>query len=131
MSAFQVSPNHIATILNTYAAHSYSRMTEDQLIEIAEILAHENAVSVNYRYNDDVPPVDVTTDVLAESESVSAVAALKLIDCLEYQSCEHGKDWLESEAFGFCEQFKAVLTKALPLSAVEVRRQEAAARWSI
>ena len=50
MSAYQVSPAHIATILNTYAIHAAVLPTVDQLLELGEILACENAASVNARY---------------------------------------------------------------------------------
>jgi hypothetical protein len=124
MSAYQVSTKHIATILNTYAVHAAKLPTVDHLLEIAEILAHENAASVNYRYTGTDAAVEVTTADLAAASDVSPVAAVKLIDCLIYQSCEH-HGWEASEAFLFCATMRAVL---------EVGNSEAAynaARWSI
>jgi len=90
---------------------------------IGEILWHENVVSVRTRYPDDAEDslpgpneltmVDVLTYRFTRPPLPSVVEALKLIDCLEYQSCEHD-EWDTSEACHFLGSLRRALIRCLP-----------------
>lgn len=99
--------------------------------QVGGMLVAENVVSVAHRYspagrigegwedNLDLPgPVDkyyverYSYPVMG-GRVPSPVEALKLIDCYEYQSCEHD-GWRDSEAKRFCEALRSALIGALP-----------------
>lgn len=50
---------------------------------------------------------------LTRARCPEVVEALKLIECLEYQSCEHD-GWNDSEARRFCDALRGQLISALP-----------------
>jgi hypothetical protein len=82
---------------------------------IGRMLALENASSVLYRYpdhdNSEFVPVWTTDDSYTYPSNVhrpSIVQGLKLIDCYEYQSCDH-PGWKNSEARRFCEALRSYL----------------------
>jgi hypothetical protein len=90
--------------------------------EVGQMLLDENVASVQHRY----PTVDLTTlpgkvdcEWLVPYKHVLAgrlptlVEALKLLDCYEYQSCEH-LGWDTSQANLFCRGLRSVLIHALP-----------------
>lgn len=96
--------------------------------EIGRTVWNENAVSVRTRYPDlysggEYPGADADFDAstpheytfsnVAPMHRPSAVEALKLIDCYEYQSCEH-PGWRESAARRFCDALRGALITALP-----------------
>jgi hypothetical protein len=96
--------------------------------EFGAILWAENVLSVRYRYPDEDPdslPGTVGDDGRGEwsvpyrytwphnQRRPTAVEALKLLLCLEYQSCEH-PEWRQSEAFRICEALKDSIIGALP-----------------
>jgi hypothetical protein len=97
--------------------------------ELGFILWAENVASVSYRYPDDTPETLPGTMVQTEAGMVAectqgykfermfgrqptAVEALKLIACLDYQSCEH-EGWKDSEAFRILEGLKDALINQL------------------
>ena len=84
MSAFQVSTTHIAAIA-TYGAASIN-----QAKLIAGLLTEANAASVAYRYRDEkvVPDVNVHAIIKYFHNPMQPAEVLKLISCLDYQSCE-------------------------------------------
>jgi hypothetical protein len=83
MSAFICSDKHIATC----ASHVFNH-NPHAAQRFADELKRENIRSVNYRYNERTrfKPVDMTQSAHAEYTPADAV---KLLECLDYQSCEH------------------------------------------
>lgn len=125
MSAFIVSKKHIDEILRAAVALNLCRtscdingepittdLTVDACSALGKVLWRENAKSVAARYDE---PLDdqwvhyefspVLKSSLPFNEHVQAV---KYIDCLKYQSCEH-EEWPESEAYAFLASFRATL----------------------
>ena len=93
--------------------------------ELGQMLWGTNALSVRTRYPDlyeggeypgplgfDVGWVDEYRYVRPFTRP-TAVEALKLIDCYEYQSCEFDA-WREHPAYYFCEALRFSLISALP-----------------
>jgi hypothetical protein len=93
--------------------------------DLGRMLWGTNALSVRKRYPDlydggDYPgPVGFTLRWVDDYRYVrprvqpTAVEALKLVDCFEYQSCEfHG--WFEHPARYFCDALRSMLIYALP-----------------
>ncbi|MNC27024.1 hypothetical protein D3C75_751810 [compost metagenome] len=83
----------------------------------ANMLMAENVRSVNWRYRNS-PHIEQSTFVgnvviNLSAEPVSVLQALKLIDCLAYQSCECD-DWEKTEAFALLNKFREQLIPALP-----------------
>ena len=142
MSAFQVSANHIATLVDAAILH---RMTSFYCIgesgspqrcpvshenreELLTMLADENLASLEARYAE-----PKATSLIGSSSrfprhpskalNLSPVALLKAVNCYEYQSCEHTA-WRDSKAFAFCQALKGALVHALP-------GYEAANTWGI
>ncbi len=113
MSSYQVDPGHIAAILNAYAACSCMSLTADQLVEIAEILSHENTASWNHGSPVKDEHVEVTAEHLAEAGAASPLDALKLLNRFEYQ-CDAHPAWSASEARGFCVRLRSIFTHSLP-----------------
>jgi len=94
--------------------------TLDRADEIGRMLAFENAASVLYRYSDDnsdeyVPSWtnDGTYRFTISGRCPTPVEGLKLIDCYEYQSCEH-PGWKTSEARRFCKALRSRMIQSLP-----------------
>jgi hypothetical protein len=95
--------------------------------ELGFILWAENVASVRYRYpdvdtdempgtyDDDQPEVThgYTYTDRPRQPRPTAVQALKLISCLDYQSCEHD-GWKDSEAFAILASLKDNLIGCLP-----------------
>ena len=99
MSAFLVSKNHIDALISTIEiAELRNYNLEDASFNdirnhIGNILWHENAKSVAYRYRENNPsPV-----YRFERLELPAIQVLKLCHCLAYQSCEH-PTWNKSDA---------------------------------
>lgn len=117
MSAFQVSPQHIAALVTVWAngprdAESKWLRPNDDERAAFEMLSIENAKSVGYRYNEPTKPVAyISWQVGAPSPSI--IEAIKLLDCYEYQSCER-PEWEETETFRWCYRLRRALCRALP-----------------
>jgi len=88
---------------------------------VGRMLWRENVRSVAARYPNDAV---VWANAMREADAYTfpgttvvrapgLAAALKAIDCLEYQSCEH-RGWKTSEAKRFCEALRARLVALLP-----------------
>jgi len=114
MSAFIVSPDHIAAIVGTDAFTRNVRwaITETplELEASALVLLTENTKSVNHRYREaDQPDPDGVPFSLIDryiTSPLTPVELLKAITCLEYQSCEH-PGWAGSPAETLCRRAKA------------------------
>lgn len=83
----------------------------------ANMLMAENVRSVNWRYRDSrhIEKSEFVGNVVINlnAEPVSILQALKLIDCLAYQSCECD-DWEKTEAYALLNKFRERLIPALP-----------------
>lgn len=124
MSAFMVVEQHINAMVHValkgpsdYGKPWYSVGVEPESADgIGRMLWHENAASIEARYGPDAGQFDLaatyryTTPV---GRIPSAVEALKLISCYEYQSCEH-PGWTGSRAHAFCQSLTGVLIGCLP-----------------
>lgn len=105
----------------------YCKLTHNSADAVGKMLVTENVRSVGYRYGgpqDDLPCMP--DDRAGQRELLNyrhkpdrairtptVVEALKLIDCYEYQSCEHD-EWETSEAFRFCAALRSHLIHRLP-----------------
>jgi hypothetical protein len=111
MSAFVVSNNHINEIVRYIDTPNFSSLSyikrmlsypetlegEKLFQYIGYELMNENCKSVNSRYktNEFIPFVFKRK---VGDKKLSPVEILKLINCLDYQSCEHDT-WKESNAY--------------------------------
>lgn len=87
--------------------HVLNRDTADRA---GALLWQENRVSVNHRYHDG-DEIDVL--YAFQRHGQNPVVVLKLIDCYEYQSCEH-PGWKESQAKRLCDQLRKQVISKLP-----------------
>ena len=128
MSAFIVSEQHINAILT--ASITCPIMNGKSLAEINKIgkmLWNENHKSVNYRYKDSekCPPYKFKTWFTCYAQAV------KLLDCLDYQSCEHNS-YEDSKTKKFIDELKIQLkTKALLESPRDYEALYNTSHWSI
>jgi hypothetical protein len=122
MSAFVVGKEHInkiltAALISRYGEMSYyyndsrHKVNDETIDTIGQMLLDENVKSVMYRYSDsqltDLPGKTNAEYLIpfkyeVELSSLSGIQIIKLIQCLEYQSCEH-PEWKTSEAYAFLE----------------------------
>lgn len=103
---------------------THETLRHDDADRIGLELWSENVRSVAYRYpqdtgNGDRPgPIDLTDDDVRTYTAtvvprLPALAIIKAIHCLEYQSCEH-PGWQESWSRRFLENMKDSLVGAIP-----------------
>lgn len=116
MSAFMCSPTHILTVARGIASDPTNH---SEIHGIAKILFAENERSVRYRYNDPSDMLYDTDDVLGlyfraelnRTPEVTERQLVKLIACLDYQSCEcrdysetpaakYMNEWLNANGYG-------------------------------
>jgi hypothetical protein len=132
MSAFVVSDAHLDALVTVaifgvsghtalsgrwFAPYVFNRPAcVDTANRLWEMLLRENEASVNARY----PAQSSITDPEFKfplrplyAPNISAVAALKLVACYGYQSCEH-EGWDTSDAKKFCAALTSALINALP-----------------
>lgn len=93
MSAFIVSEKHVKTI-----AHYYNQLIDQNssIDNITKILWSENVKSVNYRYNEKSRRPKLNNNVKPLT-NINNIQLLKLIHCLQYQSCET-PNWNKSKS---------------------------------
>lgn len=135
MSAFVVSKAHIDAIISVarlgpaeadrsgvhwwplaYADGTTRRFVDVEPDAAGAILLLENERSVAHRYSRPFEPEGsgaACYTFACPTRRPTAVEALKLIACLDYQSCEH-PGWRDSEAFAFCAALKDALISVLP-----------------
>ena len=108
MSAFIVNKTHIDAIITTIVDCPNINIGryENALNSIGQILWDENYKSVNYRYNEDEKPPQYIHRV----KYVGLIQAIKAINCLNYQSCEH-PDYYNSESKKIQDSAKEFLLK--------------------
>ena len=85
MSAFICSDKHFAVV----AKALFASPTEAQ--QFADALKRENIKSVNHRYNERTRfrKVDLDAATKADVNQYDGSHILVLLDCIDYQSCEH------------------------------------------
>jgi hypothetical protein len=81
MSAFICSDSHIATI----ACYFHTDKVEAQ--KLANDLMRTNVRSVNHRYKESNPFTEV--DLAQAKSGYNGSDIIRLLECLDYQSCEH------------------------------------------
>lgn len=136
MSAFFVSKKQIDTIIRAalvrevalyltwngtagYQKHGAGRsyMEHNVADQVGRMLWAENLRSMKDRYpNDDYTGEEMDVETYrypAFTRPVDPVTALKLVNCLQYQSCECD-DWEETEACHFLRALSACLVTTLP-----------------
>ena len=110
MSAYVVDKETIDQLIT--GALRAKLFDREEATEKGQMLWRENVISVSYRYN--LPTRDATElaqyegDVEAyeyEPVEVDGPAMARVIDCLDYQSCEHD-GWQESAAFALLENLR-------------------------
>lgn len=99
--------------------HSFTR--EDQT-PVGQMLVTENLHSIAARYPDTLETGELPGPMEQYYElpyvyrqpryRLTAVEALKAIDCYEYQACEH-EAWMGSEAREFCQRLRRALIGSL------------------
>jgi hypothetical protein len=114
MSAWIVSKKHIDALVTAYLHSQYfdSQRTAEENDRIGQMLWDENHRSVNYRYKEAMLPPSYKFEPCSTFENkdgskvkLDNIALCKLIDCYEYQTCEH-KEWATSEACSFCNALR-------------------------
>ena len=134
MSAHIVSKKHIDTLLTV--AYGDNQTRRKDLTDTGEILRLANLESIHAKYQDTqghdsasdqlpgyvwdrVPYQYETAPDLIQSQQIypprrqlQILAALRLLDCYEYQACEFS-GWPESQAFKECHYIRATLTGEL------------------
>lgn len=85
MSAFICSDKHFAVVAKALFA------SPTQAQQFADALKRENIKSVNHRYNGNhrFRRVDMNKAPLAEVNQYDGSHILVLLNCIDYQSCEH------------------------------------------
>lgn len=123
MSAWQLTPTHIAAVAGTYvsrvdAANPDWTVPPDVLMAdarlVADILATENAKSVNHRYNGNRDPVDVPDALLAQflASPLDDRQFNTAVNCYDYQACEH-RGYASSKAFEHVEEMLKLVPKGV------------------
>lgn len=117
MSAFVVSEDHIKAIVAFYANGRYftAISKEEEATRMANILMEQNVRSVNRRYEENQPAerIEITTRDITCKLINDPVAILKLVQSLEYQSCETD-DWRETEAKSILDTIQSDAISRLP-----------------
>lgn len=109
MSAYVVSDRTINALLAFAVAHRVSDFNDPAAA--GNILLAENQRSVNYLYGEHTPAPVLKYD--AGEPVPELVQVLKLIDCVEYQSCET-PDWVTTPAFQLLNHLRSKATGLLP-----------------
>lgn len=118
MSAFICSDDHIGAIVRYLFAHGPSQwgsgfyigdtrypFAETRWQDMYAMLATENSLSVNHRYQDTQPSCQVdTVEIVTPTKrsvfayrDLSPVEVIKQCACYDYQACEHD-GWPDSDA---------------------------------
>lgn len=124
MSAFVVSKQHVAAIVQAYERTPYCEINErDRFAStplhwteaLATMLFAENVRSVRHRYRDRTPQalVEFTISDIAGAPTLEPAAVLKLVDSLEYQSCECD-DYRTTEAYKALDRIRGSIISILP-----------------
>jgi hypothetical protein len=106
-------------VLSWYHNGERRILNNDNADIVGQMLQDENVRSVSTRYEDDkltnLPGTGADWVIPYHFnwiDGLSAVRALKLIDCYDYQSCE-SEDWKQTEAYAFCDALRQRLIGCL------------------
>ena len=114
MSAFIVSNTHAMAVAASYvhnvALGNHRQPTHAEVVEVAKIIMKANIVSVNHRYNQKTRMT--TFNGTSYNPSLSDTQILKLIDCIDYQSCDVSS-WRKSKAKSILDQLTINLLSKL------------------
>ncbi len=111
MSCFVLTDAHINTICSfvLYNYEIFDDYTCQQIMDIGKKLSDENIKSYKYRYpnywQEDLKDFKYRFK-LVDIEQVTLVQFIKLLDCLEYQSCEH-RSYQESFAYRLISKWRS------------------------
>jgi hypothetical protein len=117
-------PGHATWFKPRFGFGSERRLEFADLDELGAHLIEENLKSIHARYPDTVDNPESTPGPIARywehaytfeycAVRPNPVQALKLIDCYEYQSCEH-EEWETSEVRAFCQRLRRSVIQTLP-----------------
>jgi len=137
MSAHIVSKKHIDTLLTVaYGDNPDPYFQTRDLTARGEILRLANLESIHAKYQDTrghdsdsdrlpgyiwdrvpyqyeiAPLLFIYTEAYPPRRQLQILAALRLLDCYEYQACEFS-GWRDSQAFKECHDIRATLTHEL------------------
>jgi hypothetical protein len=116
MSAFLVDPAHIDRIVEFATTHEILPRNTSAY-DLGKLLYEANVDSMIARYGEDFDKDDGTGRSYTYTERagslLTAVAFLKALDCLEYQSCEIDH-WEKSEAYEVINELRRRAVKFLP-----------------
>lgn len=110
MSAFIVSHDHIDALVTYAVTKGLTRRTPT---EAGQVLLAENAKSVAHRYNEGVSNEPTLYRHRTFTKPLPAIAILKAVDCLAYQSCEHD-GWESSDAKALLDTIRDTAIRAVP-----------------
>ena len=134
MSAHIVSKKHIDTLLTV--AYGDNQTRREDLTATGEILRLANLESIHAKYQDTrghdsdsdrlpgyvwdcvpyqyeiAPLLFIYSEAYPPRRQIQILAALRLLDCYEYQSCEFS-GWRDSQAFKECHYIRQTLTHEL------------------
>ena len=110
MSAFICSDRQFATIAK------FLFTTERRQQSFADSLKRENVQSVNYRYTEKTrfKKVNLNSASLESIAGFNAADMLRLLQCIDYQSCEHPN--YDDTFFNLAERILIPSAKGLPAS---------------
>ena len=117
MSAWLVSEKHVLAVANEYVCRvelGGRRRTDSgdytMIVNVAKALWSANVKSVNTRYNETHRRGRINIRNLDLFAGYSDGAMLKLVDCLDYQSCEYD-GWTGSKAKAMLTQLEHCLVQ--------------------
>ena len=123
MSAFVLGKDHIDALVRAHHAYKIGGhyTSNDELNALGAMIWAENVKSVSYRYpsdGEDLPgPINLEWATPYQYPSnvhlLTPVAILKMVQCYEYQSCEH-PSWESSEAHKWAQRMRSEATSRLP-----------------
>ena len=115
MSAWLCSDFHISVLAYFHANDMYTSKGVN-VKEVGKTLFDENLRSVNHRYPQDAkgrqPKFRLHTDAEMAAAAADPVVILKLVNCLDYQSCETD-DYKKTPAYKLLESIKSAAISKL------------------
>lgn len=135
MSAFVVSQSHLDAIISNAGKFTNRISLPEGILElpndadeIGQILLDENVRSVNYRYKENEPAPEYHWK--PSTHNLGPVELLKVIGCLEYQSCEC-PDYPVTLAAVALAAIKAACISAIIKADTKLKTAYSKAPWTI
>lgn len=126
MSCYVVSHDYINGILTasryggncprSYYFGGHSRRIRNREHEVGQILLDENIKSFDYRYKEQYKDEYAGMEVFKYRSlpvTFKPAEILGMLDCLEYQSCEH-PEWEKSEAYAIIQAIRSEMISEIP-----------------